>query len=254
MHEDEYTFRYLYPHEVEEARRLEGTEEEDADWLSDTEKRVNFIYELIASNRFVRGKTYKELAIVWGLGKATVTQYASEAYRRFKAAIRDPEEIRQELLARLDSAMGEAMNHKKAVYVKEKVRDESGTSETGRIEYVPDPQYMAAIKAADSMAKLVGLDVKKHEHTHRSEYTEVDLEELAEIAIAKLNGEDHGRPRLPEPRREEQRPRRGAPRAAGEDRICSFDTEGAEVHEPDRSPGAHHDRGGDADQDGRDRP
>jgi diphthamide synthase (EF-2-diphthine--ammonia ligase) len=160
-----HKFRWLSDDEVTEAARIVSPLNAD-EYESVTARQVNYCYELIAANRLVPGKTIKELAIIWGVTPESVKRHTSEAYRRFKATIRDPDEIRGAIIERLDAVMTMAMNHKRPYITRE-----------GDVIYADDPNYNAAVNAAKQISALCGLDVRKVEHTHK-EYETADLSEL----------------------------------------------------------------------------
>lgn len=157
-----HRFRWLSDDEVMEAAAIV---DEVNEFESMTSRCVNYCYELIAANRLVPGKTIKELAIIWGVSVETVKRHTAEAYRRFKAEIKDPEEIRAAIIQRLDTVMTLAMSYKKPYITRE-----------GEIVYADDPNFTAAIGAAREIKSLAGLDSKKI--THTVDYENADLQEL----------------------------------------------------------------------------
>jgi hypothetical protein len=186
-----HKFRWLSDEEVLEAASIVDPMKEE--YESCTARQVNFCYELIVANRFVPGKTIKELAVIWGVSVDAVKRHSSEAYRRLKADIRDPEEIRGAIIQRLDTVMSMAMNHKKPYLTKE-----------GEVIYADEPNYNAAVAAAKEIKALVGLDIRKIEHSHK-EYETADLPELLE----------HWRKHKEAKRLENERPRTGQLGPAG---------------------------------------
>lgn len=161
-----HNFRWLSDEEVMEATAI--MDPLSHEYESCTARQVNFCYELIVANRLVPGKTIRDLAVIWGVTPEAVKRHTAEAYRRLKADIRDPEEIRGAIIQRLDSVMAMATNHKKPYLTKE-----------GDVIYADDPNYSAAIAAAKEIAELVGIRTKRVEHTHR-DYETADMSELLE--------------------------------------------------------------------------
>jgi hypothetical protein len=152
----EKKYKYLNEEELEEARSLTP---EVAVGLPLTDRRINFIAQLMASLRWVKGwgGTVSELAEIWAIAPRTVANMQSTASREFKRAAGESEDLRDLLIVNLQHIARDSMEGHK-------------------------PDRKAAVAAIKEIADLAGLKVKKHEHSHNHNYQDMSVTELLQEA------------------------------------------------------------------------
>lgn len=140
------------------------------------QKRVEYIADLIVQVKWIPGRTHKDLAVIWGITRAAVRQYSSEAYRQFKSKLGEPEELRNALLEKLDFVVTSAMAAKQPFLSKD-----------GVVVYADRPDHKAATQGILGLAELAGLKVRKHEHRVETiVHTKEDLEALIKQGLAEV--------------------------------------------------------------------
>lgn len=155
--------------DIKEAKRLCG---------GSRGERVDFIFALMSNIQWKRGQTGRLLSEIWSMSQNTIDQYASEAYRRFKSQLGDPEELRGMIVAKIETVVDSAMQNTKTMLTKE-----------GDSVEVAAPDHRSAIAGLMGIGELCGLKVRKTETKVRyEEYSRESLNELMEKAKGVLSG------------------------------------------------------------------
>ncbi len=117
--------------------------------------RVDMVWDMMVRGEYVRGKTDRELAAVWGIGVDAVQQYTAIAGKllRLQFAPERHEEIRATLLHRI-AHLGHAAEH----------RTEEVVDIKGNVHEVRRPDLRTALASAVEFAQLLGIRTNKHEH------------------------------------------------------------------------------------------
>ncbi len=140
--------------------------------------RVEFVWDMMREGEYVRGKTDKELAQLWGIGVDAVHQYTAVASKllRLQFAPERNEETRAILLNRIQRIGEAAMN-----------RVEEVVDIKGEVRQVLRPDMRTALASVVEFAQLLGIRTTKHEH----KITTADLSD-AELAakLAAIVGEN----------------------------------------------------------------
>jgi hypothetical protein len=115
------------------------------------QEKVMFIYHLATSLRYERGRTSRDLALIWGCSAQEVAAMAKDATviitQVMKGSMLGPEELRYELMGKLDFIMNDAMVAEKQVVTKQ-----------GDIVTLKAPDRNAAIHAIKATASLFGIE------------------------------------------------------------------------------------------------
>jgi hypothetical protein len=118
------------------------------------EDKVQLIYDLSVRLRFERGRTTRDLALIWGMTDEAVSRMAMEAKRQIVQAARltvlSPEDLRFELFTTLEAILTDAMHAKKEVVTKD-----------GDVVVLNQPDRLAAIHAVGKMSELFGLGSRR---------------------------------------------------------------------------------------------
>lgn len=69
---------------------------------------IDFIVEMMETNSFRRGRTYKLLAEEWGLARSTVQSYTAEASRYVRRHILDPDAVAVDVSVAIGNALRDA--------------------------------------------------------------------------------------------------------------------------------------------------
>lgn len=138
-------------------------------------KRVQFCYDLMARNEWRSGRTDRELAEAWGVARATVWGYSSQASRLVKMQLGDGDEMRERLAALMMTVSQAAVE-----------RTEEVATALGEVITVRKPDMRTALSALAEIRDTFGLKVQKHEHEHR--YANKPLNELLQEAEEYLRG------------------------------------------------------------------
>lgn len=129
--------------------------------------KLEFLERLCASGRWIPVETEYALSQIWGVARATVSNWVGEAWRRL-ATMHSPErseEIRAEFLARIRVVGDAALNRKREALTME-----------GEVVALADPDCRTALQAVVEMATLVGI----REQRWRGK---VDVSAMSEEAI-----------------------------------------------------------------------
>lgn len=121
-------------------------------------ERVEYVADLMASGRWRRRVTSRELAEAWGQARDTIDGYAKEAHRLLMIPTHERDERRAELAA-------------KAMAIADKAE-----SRPNLVTGLPD--YGSALKAMELFAKYSGIDVETH--------VRVTVEREIDIVMARL--------------------------------------------------------------------
>ena len=78
-------------------------------WNRTSEIRIAHIMGMMRELTFVRGTTYKQLAVEWNLGPDRVRKLTAEASKRVLAEVTDPEKVKPLLAETLAQAIQKAM-------------------------------------------------------------------------------------------------------------------------------------------------
>ncbi len=78
-------------------------------WTRTSEIRIAHIMQMMRELRFVRGDTYKALALEWDLSERQARKLTAEASKRVLAEVTDPERVRPLLAETLAQAIRKAM-------------------------------------------------------------------------------------------------------------------------------------------------
>lgn len=73
--------------------------------LASVAERVDHIAALMRSFEWETGRTYKELAKLWDVSPSTVRDYSSEASRRVRSEVTNPEEVSRDVCLSLREAV-----------------------------------------------------------------------------------------------------------------------------------------------------
>lgn len=138
-------------------------------------KRVQFCYDLMARNEWRSGNTDRELAEAWGVARATVWGYSTQASRLVKMQLGDGEEMRERLAGQMLAVAQAAVE-----------RTEEVATAFGDVVKVRKPDMRTALSALAEIRDTFGLKVQKHEHKHQ--YDGKPLPELLREAEEYLRG------------------------------------------------------------------
>lgn len=118
--------------------------------------RADMIHDWMVRGWYVKGKTHKQLAKVWGLAPSSVRHYSTEAIHRFRKELLDKsrDELLAELLLRMSAIGQDALE-----------RTEEVVDAKGEIHEVRRPDHRTALRAAEATGELLGLKVQRHHHT-----------------------------------------------------------------------------------------
>lgn len=156
---------------IEQALEITPARKESSDL------RVEFVWDLFVHGEYVRGRTDKELAAIWGIGVDAVHQYSAVASKllRLQFAPERHEEIKATLLNRILRIGDEAAN-----------RTEQVLDIKGRRRTVRRPDMRTALAAVVEFAQLLGIRTTKHEHrVTTADLSDAELHaKLAEIVAA----------------------------------------------------------------------
>lgn len=125
--------------------------------MSEAEDRVNECLEIMRANAWDRGKTGKTLAVKWGVAESTVRNYSTEAWRRLRAEVTEPDRVVVKLATTLETVIDDAMAEVKdppMIVAGDRVYKES-----------PNAARKSVIEASKTLAALIGANApQKHEH------------------------------------------------------------------------------------------
>lgn len=147
----------------------------------DRQEKVMFIYDLSTQLRFERGRTTRDLALIWGCSPHEVAAMARDAKtiltQVMKGSVLSPEELRYELFQKLEFILADSMSAKKQVLTKD-----------GEIVTLDAPDRRSAIHAIDKVASLFGLHQKPVENpaADYAQLTRDQLDQEVERALGQI--------------------------------------------------------------------
>ena len=152
-----------------------------AEAVSETEKRVDRIVDLMTRGAWVAGVSHRKLAQDWGVTISRVEQLASEASRLIRRALRgaNPDELVTRHLAGLEALRATALQRQRRRWRRERDAE-------GKIRYVEyreaDPDIRGALEAVKLAAQLAGVlqDRVVVQHEEFDGWSEADLRRFAE--------------------------------------------------------------------------
>jgi hypothetical protein len=119
-------------------------------------ERVELCYGWMVRGWYVRGRTDKDLAEVWGITPAAVRSYSAEAGRLFQRELvsKSRDQLLSELIMRIGAIGQDALE-----------RTEEVLSDGVPVE-VRRPDHRTALRAAEATGELLGLKIQRHHHVH----------------------------------------------------------------------------------------
>lgn len=76
------------------------------------DERINYICDLMRALKWQTGRTVKELGKLWGVNPNTMRGYSSDASRRVRAEVTDPESVSRDVCSALRIAVSETLDKK----------------------------------------------------------------------------------------------------------------------------------------------
>lgn len=118
--------------------------------------RADMIHDWMVRGWYVKGRTHKQLAKVWGIVPSSVRHYSTEAVHRFRKELlsKNRDELLAELLLRIGAIGQDALE-----------RTEEVVDGKGDVHEVRRPDHRTALRAAEATGELLGLKVQRHHHT-----------------------------------------------------------------------------------------
>jgi len=151
-------------------------------------ERTDHILKMMLRGEWKGGRSRKELAAEWKLHERTIGDDAMVASGVLARRGKPIEDLIDARMAELESIQSRALEHQRAVVV------------AGSVEYVDDPQFVAAIKAIQLQMDIRGVtttrrpkDAEKTEHD--DEYAKLSKEERIvrlKAALAEEEGDSKG--------------------------------------------------------------
>lgn len=139
---------------------------------ADQEGKLSLVHELIVELRWdVRAA--RDLASAWGMSPSDIQKLSSLAHGLILSAMRDPQELRSSLIAKIHFVAEDALRKKRAFLDK-----------TGSVVLAPEPDHRSALNGLALIAKITGLD--QNANPHGDDYGNKSLDELLNIAKRKL--------------------------------------------------------------------
>jgi hypothetical protein len=136
------------------ARNLTEEQNDEAGDARSVVERVGLCYSWMVRGWYLKGRTDKALAEVWGVAVPTVWGYSSEALRLFKRELiaKSRDELLAELIMRIGAIGQDALE-----------RTEEVLSDGVPVE-VRRPDHRTALRAAEATGELLGLKIQRHHH------------------------------------------------------------------------------------------
>ncbi len=145
--------------------------------VESSDLRVEFVWDMMIAGEYIRGRTDKELARVWGIGVDAVHQYTAVASKliRLQYAPERNEETKALMLHRILHIGEASMN-----------RTEEVVDVKGNIHEVRRPDMRTALASIVEFSQLLGIRTNKHEvRVTASDLSDAELHErLAKIVEA----------------------------------------------------------------------
>ena len=140
------------------------------------DEQVDHIVKMMLRGEWKGGRSRKLLAAEWGIHERTVGDRAVIASGVLSRRGKPIEDLIDQKYAELEQIQAAAMKHKRAVLVSD------GKDAGSHVEYVPDPQFTAAVKAVQTQMEIRGV-LTKHRPKETQPGTEGGLEGLLRSVV-----------------------------------------------------------------------